>query len=87
MDELFNILNNAHNSISFTMEKEKNNELALLDVQVKQKEDRFSTSMYRKKTFTGCYLNFQSNCSLKRKVNLTRTLCHRAHKICSPSCY
>ena len=40
--------------------------------------------MNRKKTLTGCYLNFQSNCSLKRKVNLIRTLCHRAHKICSP---
>ena len=40
--------------------------------------------MYRKKTVTVCYLNFQSNCSLKRKVNLIRTLCHRAHKICYP---
>ena len=40
--------------------------------------------MYRKKIFTGCYLIFQSNFSLKRKVNLIRTLCHRAHRICSP---
>ena len=40
--------------------------------------------MYIKKTFTGCYLNFLSNCSLKKKVNLIRTLCHHVHKICSP---
>ena len=40
--------------------------------------------MYKKKTFTGCYLNFQSNCSFKGKVNLIRTLCHRAHKNCFP---
>ena len=83
MDEVFNILNNAHTSISFTIKK-NNNGIAFLDVQIKREENRFLTSVYRKKTFTGCYLNFQSNCSLKRKVNLIRTLCHRAHKICSP---
>ena len=33
------------------MEKENNNELAKLDVQVKQEENRFLTSVYRKKTF------------------------------------
>ena len=84
MDEFFNVLNNAHEAINFTIEKEKNDELAFLDVLVKRKENRFLTTVYRKKTFTGCYLNFQSSCSLKRKINLIRTLCHRAHRICSP---
>ena len=65
MDEFFNILKNADNSISFTTEN--NNKLAFLDVQVKRKENRFLTLVYRKKTFTGYYLNFQSNCSLKEK--------------------
>ena len=36
MDEFFNVLNNAHEAINFTIEKEKNNELAFLEVQVKQ---------------------------------------------------
>ena len=62
------------------MDKEKNNELAFLDVQVKRDENKFLTLLYIKKTFKWCCLNFQSNCSLKRKVNLIRTLCHRAHK-------
>ena len=31
-NEFFNFFNNAHNSISFTIEKESNNELAFLDV-------------------------------------------------------
>ena len=79
MVEFFNILNNAHNSISFKMEKENNNELAFLDVQIKRDESGFLTSVYRKKHFTGCYLNSQSNYSLKRKVNLIRTLCHRGN--------
>ena len=57
MDEFYNILNNAHNSIRLTMEKENKNELAFLDVQTKREENRFITSVYRKNTFTGCYLN------------------------------
>ena len=84
MDEFFNVLNNAHEAINFTIEKEKNDELAFLDVLIKRKENRFLTTVYRKKTFTGCYLNFKSNYSLKRKVKLIRTLCHCAHRVCSP---
>ena len=34
MDEFFNVLNNAHEAINFTIEKEKNDELAFLDVLV-----------------------------------------------------
>ena len=40
------------------------------------------TTVFRKKNFTG--QNFQSHCVLKQKVNLIRTLCHRAHLICAP---
>ena len=69
------------------MEKEINNELAFLDVLVKRQNNRFLTTVFRKKTFIGNYLNFQSNCSMKRKVNLKRTLCHRAHKIFSPELF
>ena len=69
------------------MEKEINNELSFLDVLIKRHNNRFLTTVFRKKTFTGNYLNFQSNCSMKRKTNLIRTLCHRAHKICSPELF
>ena len=44
---------------------------------------KFLTKIYRKTTFTGQYLNYQSFCSKKRKVNLIKTLYHRAYKICS----
>ena len=37
MNEFFYILNNAHDSISFTIEKENNNEFAFLDVQIIRK--------------------------------------------------
>ena len=63
----------------------------------------YPTLMYGKKTkyricnyyfqkrsdyqFTSDYLNFQSHCGLKRKVNLIRTLCHRANLMCSPELF
>ena len=49
-------MNYAHEDINFTIEKENNDELAFLEVQVKQKENKnkFLISVYRKKTFTGC---------------------------------
>ena len=40
-------------------------------------------NIYRKTIFTGQYLHYQSFCSKKRKVNLIKTLYHRAYKICS----
>ena len=83
INKLFSVLNKTHSSIIFTPEKENNDELAFLEVLVKRRKNQFLTSVYRKKTFTGNYLNFHSFCSMKRKTNLIRTLCHRAHKICS----
>ena len=44
-------------SVSQYVEKENNNVLTFLDVQVKREENRFLTSVYKKKTFTVCYLN------------------------------
>ena len=82
IDELFNVLNKTHSSIKFTSEKENNDELVFLGVLVKRHKAQFLTSVYRKKTFTGNYLNFHSFCSMKRKTNLIRTLCYQAHKIC-----
>ena len=79
----FLVLNKTHLSITFTSEKENNDELAFLDVLVKQHKNQFLTPVYRKKTYARNYLNFHSFCGMKRKTNLIRTLCHRAYKICS----
>ena len=82
---MFKDFNELHPSISFTMEPEENNRLPFLDVLVHRVDEQFVTSVYRKRTFTGQYVNFQSHCSRKRKINLIKTLCHRAVFICSPS--
>ena len=82
---MFNDFNKLHPSISFTMESESDNCLPFLDVLVRRTPTEFVTSIYRKPTFSGQYINFLSHSSKKRKINLIKTLCNRAVSICSPS--
>ena len=83
-EALFCKLNALHEKISFTKEVEINNQIPFLDILITKSKAKFLTSLYRKPSFTGQYLHFQSFCTKKRKINLIRTLYHRACMICSP---
>ena len=83
-EALFSKLNALHEKISFTKEVEINNQIPFLDILITKSKAKFLTSLYRKPSFTGQYLHFQSFCTRKRKINLIRTLYHRACMICSP---
>ena len=48
-------LNSLRPSLRFTHEKESNHSLPFLDVLVERRDSEFSTSVYRKPTFTGQY--------------------------------
>ena len=76
-------LNSLHPSLRFTHEREFNHSLAFLDVLAERLGSEFSTSVYRKSTFTGQYLRWNSFSPHKRKINLIDTLVHRAFMICS----
>ena len=78
-------LNGLHSSLQFTFEKEKNNSLPFLDVHVEHTKGSYETKVYRKPTFTGQYLPWESFTPIKRKASLVSTLVHRALKICSKS--
>ena len=65
-------LNNCHANIKFTVEE--NNTIPFLDILIKRCNHTFSTSIYRKKTFTGLYTKWDSFTPRKYKVNLIRTL-------------
>ena len=82
-DEFLTKLNCLHSSLKFTFEKEKGNCLPFLDVYVEKTDIGFETSVYRKPTFTGQYLRWESFSSLKRKISLISTLVHRALMICT----
>ena len=82
-DNFFNNLNLLHPALQFTFEKENNSSLPFLDVLVTKSKNQFTTSVYRKPTFTGQYIHWNSFGPKKRKTNLINTLVHRALKICS----
>ena len=63
-------LNNRHLNIKFTMELEENQEVPLLGVLTKHHQNTFSTTVHRKKTFTGLYTKWYSFTPRKYKINL-----------------
>ena len=84
-NNFFTHLNSLHPSLRFIREKESNSSLPFLDVLVERQNSDFVTSVYRKPTFTGQYLRWNSFSSTKRKTNLISTLVHKAFMICLKS--
>ena len=76
-------LNCQHPNIKFTSEIEENNSILFLDIKIKKVNNSFSTSIYRKVTFSGVFTNFESFNSLSYKLNLIFMLLFRAFKLCS----
>ena len=78
-------LNGLHPALRFTSEGEHEDSLPFMDVRVTRTSDGLVTSLYRKPTFTGLYMRWDSYSPTEYKVNLVRTLTHRARRICSSS--
>jgi len=76
-------LNNKHINMNFTCEKEVDGSLPFLDVHVSRNIPCFTTSVYRKPTFSGVFTNFNSFIPASYKMSLVSTLLYRAHAICS----
>ena len=53
-----NFLNGQHAHMSFAIESEKQNRMSFLDVQIIREDKTFTTSVYRKPTFSRVYTNF-----------------------------
>jgi hypothetical protein len=77
------LLNSLHPNLRFTYEVEKDNKLPFLDVTVEKCDRVYTTYVYRKPTFTGQYIRWDSFCDKRRKLNLIKCLVHRAKRICS----
>ena len=74
-------LNKQHSQIQFTCEMEKDNSLSFLDCKVTKNGNCFETSSYRKPTYTGLGMKFNSAVSDQYKFNLIDCLMDRAYKI------
>ena len=70
-------------NISFTFEKEVDNILSFLDIKIKRDSPKFTTSIYRKPTFTGLMSKFYDFAPSEYKENLISTLVCRAFRISS----
>ena len=79
----FFLLNCCHENIKFTLEKESNTFLSFLDILITNEKNRFSTSVYRKKTLIGLFTQFHSFTQMSYKIGLIRCLIHRAFKFSS----
>ena len=86
IDRFLCLLNNLHPALRFTCEHENDGRLPYLDVLVENGLSKdMMTSVYRKPTFTGLYITWDSFCATKYKINLVKNLVERAHRICSDS--
>ena len=84
MNDFFEHVNNQHNQIKFTIEKEKDACLPFLDTLIKRSKDKsLSIVVYRKPTHTDQYLNFHSNHQLSAKESVVSALFTRADNIVS----
>nr|VZI42950.1 unnamed protein product [Spirometra erinaceieuropaei] len=84
-EELVQKFNSAHPSLKFTAETEADNELAFLDVLLHRQEDEsIQRRVFRKKTWTGQYVDFLSFVPLNIKRNLIQGLAARVKRLCSP---
>ena len=52
-------LNSCHINKSFSIETVKDNKLFFLDIEITCKQDKFTTTVYRKLTFSGACSNFE----------------------------
>jgi len=76
-------VNSKHPAINFTCESELDGKLSFLDIEITKTADSFSTSVYRKPTFTGLGLKYDSAITNTYKHKLISCLVDRAYKICS----
>ena len=67
-----------HKNINFSFETQKDNPFSFLDVKICREKDKFTTSVFRKDTFSGVYTNFSSFVALKHRFGLLYTLLHRS---------
>ena len=83
IDLFLNYVNSQHPNIKFTCDKEKDSTLPFLDINIQKGDNEFTTSIYRKPTFTGLFSKYYAFSSKQNKENLVYTLTVRAFNICS----
>ena len=72
-----------HLSIKYICDTKVSNSFSFLDVKICREKDKLATSVFRKDTFSGVYINFSSFVALEYKFGLVHTLLQRSFTIAS----
>ena len=84
VDLFFIYMNKCHPNIKFTMELEINNTVPYLDILItRHSNGKLTTKVYRKPTYTGLYLRWDSFVPKQYKKGLVKCLLNRTWHICS----
>ena len=81
--EFFNYIDSRHPNIRFSYTTEINSEIPFLDCAVKKSVSHFTTSVFRKDTFTGLGTSYFSFICRKFKLNSMKTLLFRGYSLSS----
>ena len=82
--QFLELVNSLHPNLNFTVEVGSKT-MPFLDVLVELKDGKFLTSLYRKETHTGVFMNFNATAPFAWKRGLIFGLLHRAKMICMSS--
>ena len=78
-----NYINHQHPNSKFTFVIEKNNNFSFLDVKSCREKNKFTTSVFRKPTFSGVFTHLDGFVPISYKHGLANMLILRFFKICS----
>ena len=85
LNTLHDHLNSQHPAIQFTIEQEVDGRIPFLDILVERKDTSVHTSVFRKKTHTDRYINFNSHHHPRILTGVIKCLKDRAVRICHKS--
>ena len=84
IEKVFDTINNTTDGIIFTMGKEKDGEIAFLDMKLSRTaHGSIETQVYRKNRHTDQILNYHSNHPTQHKISCIRTLINRIDTHCN----
>lgn len=83
LTHIHNLLNDYHEKLQFTVEKQKNGSLAFLDTRISVLNDKLMIDWYQKEMASGRLLNFFSNHPKYQVVNTARNFIRRVLGISS----
>ena len=85
IEERLNNINKLHENLKFTLEREENQELPVLDMKIMHdyKTGQLSSTWYNKPTDTGLIMNYHALAPKRYKRSVVSGFVHRIYRACS----